>query len=258
VDYYSFAYKKDPIVSGLIAHSGTSLSFYPNTPEYAQRLWFNVSQTIGCGGPNDDASEVVACMRAADTARVLSAAAKVPALPTIALAQATFHPTVDNVTVFGNYEELSAAGAFAKIPFVAGNTDFEAGWYKLSAYGAKVDLSEENWVLFNARAFTCPNKYSSADRVKYGVPTWRYRYHGDFDNLRMYDGNAGLGPRGSASYHGAEIGMVFGTAEDISGLPNSEAQTATSQYMMGAWAAFARDSKNGLNSYGWPAYEESG
>lgn len=128
VDYYSFAWEKDPIVSGLISHSGTSLSFNPNTVEYAQRIWYNVSQAIGCGGPTDDAPAVLVCVRAANVTTVMAAAAKVPALPTIALAPATFHPTVDNITVFGNYEELSASGAFAKIPFLVGNTDFEAGW----------------------------------------------------------------------------------------------------------------------------------
>ena len=115
-------------MSGLISHSGTSLSFNPNTVEYAQRIWYNVSQAIGCGGPNDDAAAVLVCVRAANVTTVMAAAAKVPALPTIALAQATFHPTIDNITVFGNYEELSASGAFAKIPYLVGNTDFEAGW----------------------------------------------------------------------------------------------------------------------------------
>ncbi|KAL9036167.1 MAG: hypothetical protein Q9180_004452 [Flavoplaca navasiana] len=128
VDYYSFAWKEDPIVAGLISHSGTSLSFNPNTVEYAQRIWYNVSQTIGCGGSNVDTAAVLSCVRAANVTTVLAAAAKVPALPSIALAQASFHPTIDNVTVFGNYEELSASGGFAKVPYLIGNTDFEAGW----------------------------------------------------------------------------------------------------------------------------------
>lgn len=45
VDYYSFAWREDPIMAGLISQSGTSLSFNPNTVEYAQRIWYNVSQT---------------------------------------------------------------------------------------------------------------------------------------------------------------------------------------------------------------------
>ncbi|KAI4252471.1 MAG: hypothetical protein L6R42_007953 [Xanthoria sp. 1 TBL-2021] len=258
VDYYSFAWKADPIVSGLISHSGTSLSFNPNTVEYAQSIWYNVSQKVGCGGPNDDAAAVLACVRAANVTTVLAAAAKAPALPTIALAQATFHPTIDNVTVFGNYEELSASGAFAKIPYLVGNTDFEAGWYKLSAYGAKINLTEAQWDLFNQRAFTCPSGFSAKSRLSVNVPTWRYRYHGDWENLRLYNGTARLGPRGSGAYHGSDIEMVFGTGQDVSGLRNTAAENATSRYMMGAWAAFARDTKMGLNEYGWPAYNETG
>jgi carboxylesterase type B len=258
VDHYSFAWKEDPIVAGIIAHSGTSLSFNPNTVEYAQKIWYNVTQSIGCGGPNDDPAAVLSCVRAADASVVLAASAKVPPLPTIALVQATFHPTIDNVTVFGNYEELSASGAFAKLPFVAGNADFEAGWYKLSAYAAKVNLTEAQWDLYNQRAFTCPSGYSSKYRVQYSVPTWRYRYHGDWDNLRLYNGTAGLGPRGSGAYHGSDMEMIFGTAEDVSGLKNTPAEDATSKYMMGAWAAFARDPKKGLINYGWPAYSSTG
>jgi carboxylesterase type B len=52
--------------------------------------------------------------------------------------------------------------------------------------------------------------------------------------------------------------MVFGTAEDVSGLENIPAEDATSRYIMGAWAAFARDSKQGLSKYGWPAYNPNG
>lgn len=80
------------------------------------------------GGSNNDAAAVLRCVRAANVTILLAAAAKVPALPSITLAQATFHPTIDNVTVFGNYEELSASGGFAKVPYLVGNTDFEAGW----------------------------------------------------------------------------------------------------------------------------------
>ncbi|KAK6858393.1 hypothetical protein PG995_006092 [Apiospora arundinis] len=259
VDYWSFAWTEDPIVAGLIPQSGTSLSFLPNTKEYSESLWYNVSQTIGCGGPENDASQVLACIRAADVAIVLAAAAKVPALPTLALPQATFHPTVDNVTVFADYKSLASEGRFSRIPMLAGNNDFEAGWYKLSAWAARINLTEPQWDLYNERAFTCPNAYTTNYRVQYGVPTWRYRYFGDWDNLRLYNGSAGLGPRGSGAYHGSELEMIFGTAQDVSGLKNSPAEDAMSRYMMGAWAAFARDPQKGLLSeYGWPPYDLAG
>ncbi|KAK8029870.1 hypothetical protein PG993_011161 [Apiospora rasikravindrae] len=268
VDYYSFAWTDDPIVAGLIPQSGTALSFLPNTKEYAESLWYNVTQALGCGGrpsdsdPEEVQSRILACVRAADVTTILAAAAKFPALPTQALPQAlpqaTFHPTVDNITVFADYESRAAAGRFARIPLLIGNNDFEAGWYKLSAYAARINLTEAQWDLYDERAFTCPSAYTAEYRVRYDVPTWRYRYFGDWDNLRLYNNSAGLGPRGSGAYHGSENEMVFGTAADVSGLESSYEEAATSRYMMGAWVAFARDPKRGLTSYGWPLYDPSG
>jgi carboxylesterase type B len=258
VDYWSFAWKKDPIVAGLIPMSGTSFSFLPNTPDYARTLWYNVSQTVGCGGSSDDAATVLSCVRTKDSSVLLAAAAKVPALPTQALAQATFHPTVDNVTVFADYQGLAASGNFAKIPLLAGNADQEDGWYRISGWAAKLNFTNAQWNLFTERGFTCPVALSTKYRVQYGVPTWRYRYFGDFDNLRLYNSIAGLSPRGSAAYHGVDLNIVFGTATDNSGLPNSAVEDATIKYIQGAYAAFARDSKKGLTQYGWPAYKETG
>lgn len=258
VDYWSFAHKKDPIVSGLIPMSGTSLSFLPNTKEYSQSIWYNVSQTVGCGGSGDDAVQVLSCVRSKNTSVILAAAAKVPQLPTLATAQATFHPTIDNITVFADYEQLSATGAFARIPLLAGGGDMEDGWYRLAGWGIKLNFTNAQWDLFSQRAFTCPTAYSTKYRVKYGVETYRYRYHGDWDNLRLYNSTAGLAPNGSGTYHGVDMNMVFGTAEDVSGLKNSAAEDATSKYIMGAWASFARDSKQGLKKFGWPQYNPKG
>lgn len=258
VDYWSFAWKKDPIVSGLISMSGTSLGFLPNTPEYAQSIWFNVSQTVGCGGRSDEPAKVLSCVRSKDVTTILAAAAKVPALPSLALLQPTFHPTIDNVTVFADYEQLLASGAFAKIPMLAGNANQEDGWYQLSGWASKLNFTNAQWDLFTQRAFTCPTAHSTKYRVQYGVPTWRYRYHGDFDNVRLFNGTAGLGPNGSGAYHGVDMNTIFGTAEDVSGLKNTPAQDATIKYVMCAWATFARDSKKGLTQYGWPTYKENG
>lgn len=258
VDYWSFAWKNDPIVSGLIPMSGTSLSFLPNTPEYAQLLWYNVSQTVGCGGPDDDPAAVLSCVRSKDTSTLLAAADLVPALPTQALTQANFHPTVDNITVFADYEQLSAAGAFAKVPMLVGNTDQEDGWYRLGGWSANLNFTDAQWDLFTQRGFTCPAAYSAGYRTQYQVPTWRYRYHGDWDNLSLYNSSAGLSPRGSAAYHGADLNMVYGTAQDVSGLKNVGAEDATIKYIQGAWAAFARNPSSGLTEYGWPAYAKTG
>ena len=220
-------------------------------------LWYNVSQAIGCGGSADDTAKVLSCVRSKETSVVLAAAAKVPALPTLALNQATFHPTIDNITVFADYNSLSASGEFAKIPLLAGNTDYEDGWYRLAGWSAKLNFTDSRWVLFTERAFTCPTALTSRHRVQFGVPTWRYRYFGDFNTTRLYNTTAGLGLRGSSAYHGVDLNGVFGTAADVSGLHNSPNQGAAISYIQGAYGAFARDSIKGLTEYGWPSYDEN-
>lgn len=249
VDYWAYAYKQDPIVAGLISHSGTALSFNPNTVNYSSTLYYNVSGQLGCG---TDPVGSLACLRSKNYTEILAAAAKTPALPTIALAQANFHPTIDNEIVFGNYEALARNGSFARIPYLAGNGDYEAGFYRVSAYAANKTLTPAQWDLYNQRAFTCPTGEETNYRVQYGVPTWRYRYMGDWDNLRLYPA-WGAYPD-SGAYHGSDMGMIFGTAYDITGTPNTLPEELTSRYMQGAWAAFGRSPQYGLNVYGWPSY----
>lgn len=249
VDYWAYAYQQNPIVAGMISHSGTALSFIPNTLEYSQLIYNNVSSTVGCA----DGTDTLSCLRRKNITEILAAARNVPTLPTEALVQATFHPTVDNVTVFADYATLGATGAFARIPYLAGNGDYEAGFYRVSAFNANITLSPDQWDLYNERAFTCPTKYASDFRVSHGVPTWRYRYMGDFDNLRLY-GSWGDYPD-SGSYHGVDLNELFGTAEDVTGEPSTSAQQEFSRYMQGAWAAFGRDPEHGLTNYGWPSYK---
>ena len=79
------------------------------------------------------------------------------------------------------------------------------------------------------------------------MPTWRYRYFGDWDNLRLYPT--------SGAYHGTDLEMIFGASQDVSGLPESKAQMQTQSLMQQAWAAFADDPKKGLEKrLGWPEY----
>ena len=251
VDYWAYAYQQDPIVAGMISHSGTALSYIPNTPEYSQSIYHNVSAALGCGN-STEGQDPLSCLRQKNITEILLAARNVPALPTQALAQATFHPTVDNITVFADYAALGASGSFANIPYLAGAGDYEAGFYRVSAFGANVSLPPDKWALFNERAFTCPTKYANDFRIAHGIPTWRYRYMGDFDNLRLYD-SWGDYPN-SGSYHGSDLTALFGTAEDVTGEPSSAEQDLFSRYMQGAWAAFGRDPVRGLGLYGWPSY----
>ena len=110
VDYYSYAHLNEPIVAALISHSGTTRSWAPSTPQFAHSSFLTAAASLGCSGPG-----MVTCMRNQSFQAILNATAKVKPLPAALLTQPVFYPMIDNVTIFEDYETLSAAGAFAKI-----------------------------------------------------------------------------------------------------------------------------------------------
>jgi cholinesterase len=113
VDFWSYSYVKDPIVSGIISHSGNVFSFPINTPELSSKNWYNASALLGCGSSGD----TLPCMRSKNFTAILAAAAMVPPPPASSQArsQPVFQPMTDNVTVFTNFFERSSAGNFAKV-----------------------------------------------------------------------------------------------------------------------------------------------
>ncbi|KAJ7920629.1 cholinesterase precursor [Mycena leptocephala] len=252
VDYHSFAFLHDPIAAGLISHSGTAFSFIPNTAELAAQYWRNATAAVGCASGNgaEDDEVVMQCMRGKDFTDILAAGAQVMAVgnPTL-LAAPAFQPTVDNITVFADYATLSTAAKFAKLPYLLGNLDNEAGFYRIRGFTAGLNMTDSQWAIFNSEGFTCATSQTASFRAKAGVPTWRYRYFGDWNNLRLYDCCPGSG-----AYHGSELEMVFGTAEDVSGIANETPEDRVSKTMMRAWGAFAKDPRAGLNRLGWPEY----
>lgn len=267
VDLYAYAWADDPIISGIIAHSGTALSFQPNTPELSLQAFYNASSYLGCGDEKSDAKEVVACVRGKPFEAILNAHLSVPDRPSPATSEPVFHPVIDGITVFPNYLERSALGKFAAVvslahhkqkvrilikhqPFLVTCNGHETGLYKLTSYALNVTLSDQAWHQFQIAAFDCPSGQAARDRTAHGIPTWQSRYFGDWDNLRLYPG--------SGAYHASDLGMVFGTGREISGIPNSEQEDKFSSFMASAWAAFAHDPKDGLTKFGWPRYGSTG
>jgi carboxylesterase type B len=101
-------------------------------------------------------------------------------------------------------------------------------------------------------AFSCPAGYTAKVRVKAGVPAWRYRYHGEFENTRIAT------VPGPGAYHSGEIPLVFGATELRPGASKDTPEEAKlSKNMRHAWAEFAKDPVNGLKKLGWPVYDES-
>lgn len=113
IDYWSFAYVENPIVSGFISESGNALSFPVNEENVTVSDWYNVSATLGCGSSGD----TLPCMLTKNWTDIKAAAADAPSASSGNPLRSipAFYPTPDNETVFSNYTYLSDQGAFAKL-----------------------------------------------------------------------------------------------------------------------------------------------
>jgi len=251
VDYYDYAWTSDPIVNGFITESGTATSFSNPAPPNNTAYWFNATEKLGCGCASAGIPATVACMRTKSFQQILNATASPPG-PAAVLGQ--FGPTADNQVVFSDYAARAAAGQFTQKPYFTGNNDYEAGLFKIIAAAAGIQLPDLGWAIFDLSTFTCPASNAALARFVHGVPTWRYRYFADFPNVRLT-----LNPD-SGAWHGAEIGIVWQTTVDASGEANTAPEASISQYLSGAWAAFAKNPATGLSSapYSWPRYNPLG
>ncbi|KAK8059211.1 hypothetical protein PG996_009141 [Apiospora saccharicola] len=245
VDYWAYAYQDDPIVSGLISHSGNALSFPLNEPSRQVSNWHNVSEALGCGGEENS----LACMRTKNWADILKAVSLVLSATSDNPVRSIppFYPLVDDELVFSDYDKRSRDGNFARLPYVLGNNDNEQGYYVISAYGRGTNVTKAQGDDFLLTSFTCPNHAQALSRHNAGVAVWQYRYFGDWDNTRLYPT--------SGAYHGVDMHMLFGNSEAVSGIPPTVAQDSTVALMQHLWARFAADSFIGLSRAGWPRFE---
>jgi cholinesterase len=245
VDWWAYAYRQDPIVHGLMSTSGNAFSFPMNTPQKQVSNWYNLSASLGCGSAGD----TLECMREQPWEAILLAVSKVAPSPGGSPVRSTppFYPVVDGETIFSDYLSLSASGSFAPIPYFHGHNDYEQGYYVIPAFAQGRNVTAEQTAQFLLESFVCPHSYEARQRVLAGVPTWVYRYFGDWNNTRLYPA--------SGAYHGTELHMILGGSQDASGLPMSQEQRETSSLFQQAIAAFAEDPQNGLSQFGWPRFD---
>ena len=246
IDYWSYAYTSDPIVSSIISHSGNAFSFPLNSPNITTSNWYNVTAAVGCGS----SGALLECMRTKNWNDIEAAAAKVPATPGGSPVRSipAFYPQVDNKIVMADYVSLSESGAFAKLPYLLGNNNNEQGYYVIPAYAKGINVTTEQGDAFLLSSFTCPNSFEAQNRKKAGVPVYQYRYFGDWANIRLYPT--------SGAYHGSDLEMIFGNSYGVSGIPPSNPEKQTTSWMQHAWVTFANDPANGLESIGWPQFDE--
>ena len=256
VDYYTYAWTSDPIASSFISESGTTGLGLQTSAANSAASWFNSSSKLGCGDASSDGVKVLACMRTKNYTELLGSLTISGISGSVG-----FGPTIDNVVVFEDYHALSASGSFIKRPLLIGNADYEAGLFKAVANldGSGSTLSDLYWTYFNLIGFTCPAAARANISISQDVPTWRYRWFGEFPNT-IIESNPDSG-----AWHASELPILFDTAPSGNGIPaNSPAEVAIGSYLRGAWAAFAKDPVNGLKSYGggngtgWPTYDPVG
>ncbi|RXG41620.1 hypothetical protein VDGE_02233 [Verticillium dahliae] len=245
VDYWTYAYRRDPIANGIIAPSGNAFSFPVNAPGVPQRNWETVVSAVGCSS----AADVLACMRAADWQAIRTAAAAVrpTASSSVLRSIPPFYPTPDGTLVFEDYVSLTAAGSFARLPVLLGNTANEDGYYRIPAFRAGTVPTDAQVTAFLLESFTCPVSHQAAARAARAIPAWAYRYLADWDNTRLYPT--------SGAYHGVDLHMIFGASADTSGLATTPDQEALTRVMQSGWFAFADDPWRGLTRLGWPTFD---
>jgi cholinesterase len=113
VDYYAYAWAKDPIVAGFIVQSGTAMMhdlFKPATIK--SDAWFKMSQKIGCGGKEAGVASLK-CARSKPANQLLRGMPG-PSGKGFKSIVPAFAPTADEKTVFSDVYDRAKKGIFAQ------------------------------------------------------------------------------------------------------------------------------------------------
>ena len=183
VDFYDFAFYKDPIISGVIPMSGSVNSFGRRLSNTSEAGWSETAKALACGSAKTEA-EITACMRKANPTDLLTASLKATKVVAAELDKlgklyagitGLFGPTIDNKTVFANYTERVAAGKISKVPTIVGfNTD-EGCFF---AEEGSIPSSYKTQLAVTEIVFSCPLHWGAVWRASAGIPAWKYLYEG--------------------------------------------------------------------------------
>ncbi|KAF1994033.1 alpha/beta-hydrolase [Amniculicola lignicola CBS 123094] len=241
VDYYNFAYPKDPIAQSYIMNSGSALLPIGSVDPQHTNFTF-VASYFGCSGTPE---AELACFQKVPFADITSFlktyndAGTTPAL--------SFSPVVDERTKFSNYTARALAGDFSKRPAIMGTVVNEGESFLPydQANGPNITLAQG----FTLNFFLCPVVKTVSNRYAESVPTWRYLYAGNFSNISPQ--------KWEGAYHQAELPLIFGT-HDITDKRSTKFEYAVSHKMQDYWFAFASDPVKGLPKLGWEKYTPKG
>lgn len=240
-DDYNFAYPNDPIISGLILNSGTSLLPLANA-DNKQTNFTSVAKDLGCG--NRSVETEVECMRNVKSSTIIKYLKDGADTGTSTV---VFSPIVDNRTRFSNYTARVLEGNYTRKPAIIGTTTNEGVGFL--PYNRELGPDQAGVDLMTAQYFLCPSGEMTKGRYATNSITFRYLYGGNFSNISpLWWMNA---------YHSAELPLIFGTHEIARG-SGTEFQKKVSEMLQDFWVAFAEDPVNGLPKLGWHKYEPNG
>jgi cholinesterase len=117
VDYYSYAWTEDPIISGFIPQSGSAAIRMPapgagNAAANAISQWSSLSDKLGCGAVSaQDVAKTLSCMRSKSLSQVMDATA--PARGS-GSPMGSWGPKVDGKIVFEDLADRGKTGKFVR------------------------------------------------------------------------------------------------------------------------------------------------
>ncbi|KAI6771474.1 hypothetical protein HG531_009099 [Fusarium graminearum] len=231
VGMYGYAYPKDLIVKGLISDSGAPSMLVKPYGNYTD--FDTIASKLGCMA----GSKQLECMQKVDASELQKVYSET--------AGVSFTPVGDNTTAFSNTTDRLARGLVTKVPWIFGNNANEGagfGTYNKSGVSA-------SQLAIGRAAIVCPVAAEVENREKYGYPTYRYYYTGNFSNISPL-------PWIGAT-HSAELPLIFGTHYEYRG-NSTEYEWQVADGMQSLWLSFAKNpTKNGIKGDGvtWPLYK---
>lgn len=121
VDYYTYAWTKDPIANAFIPQSGTATSFSNPPPLNNTEAFVNGSIALGCGNGSAGLDAALACVRTKSFTDVLAATKVTDPLRAVL---GNFGPTIDGKVVFKDYTKRAERGNFIQRPYLTGNNNY--------------------------------------------------------------------------------------------------------------------------------------
>jgi cholinesterase len=121
VDYYTYAWTKDPIANAFIPQSGTATSFSNPPPLNNTEAFVNGSIALGCGDGSAGLDAALACVRTKSFTDVLAATKVTDPLRAVL---GNFGPTIDGKVVFKDYTKRAEHGNFIQRPYLTGNNNY--------------------------------------------------------------------------------------------------------------------------------------